>query len=114
MLLALKEDPSLMTLVLTLLEQLVQRRVWESRDVWRGYVLCCYETRPRSLPVLASLPPQQIADAIAVQPRLAEPMMRLCKARGRGGHTQPRTAPRSWLVAVWRVPMTFSAMVSSS
>ena len=74
--LALQTDAQLLGLTMTVLETLIARRVWEDPVQWRGFVLCCAHTSPRSMKFLLALPPARMTEAIGeVAPRLADPLL---------------------------------------
>ena len=66
--------PELAPFVMGLLRHLINRQIWESKQMWTGFVKCCLrpEALRHSLPVILSLPRQQLKEVIGQQEGLRE------------------------------------------
>lgn len=72
---ALTEWPLLAEFTMGLLRHLIGRRVWLIPRLWTGFVKCCQEGLPHSLPVLLSLPGPQLVEVLEVHwPAVREPL----------------------------------------
>jgi len=59
-------------IVNTILAALVRRAIWNDKLLWEGFVRCCVQLKPASLPVLLQLPPRQLESTL--QMPLAVPL----------------------------------------
>lgn len=66
--------PRLTGFVMNILQRLIVRQVWRQRVVWQGFVKCCERTRPQSFHVLLQLPPERLAEALAMCMDLRAPL----------------------------------------
>lgn len=67
--------PRLSGFVTNLLQRLIQKQVWKQKVVWDGFLKCCQRLKPGSFPVMLSLPPQQLRDALNTCPELRQPLL---------------------------------------
>lgn len=67
--------PKLSGFVTNLLQRLIPKQVWKQKVVWDGYLKCCQRLKPNSLPVLMTLPPPQLIEALNTCPDLRQPMI---------------------------------------
>jgi len=88
-LVALKASPSLTDFVMGILSRLISKQVWNMPTLWEGFVKCCRQTLPRSLPVLVQLPPQQLAKALQACKDLGPPMAQHVQERLAKGYPIP-------------------------
>lgn len=75
MLLSLTLYPRLAPFITNLLHRLVTKQVWKQKIVWEGFLKCCQRVRPASFPVLLSLPPAPLQDALSTCPELRQPLI---------------------------------------
>jgi len=59
-------------IVNTILAALVRRAIWNDKLLWEGFVRCCVQLKPASLPVLLQLPPRQLESTLQLP--LAAPL----------------------------------------
>jgi len=62
---ALKYYPKLQAFVLSVLSRLIEKEIWKSPLLWKGFLKCCQETLPKSVPVILQLPPEQLQNALS-------------------------------------------------
>lgn len=67
--------PRLNMFVANLLQRLVPKQVWKQKVVWEGFLKCCQRLQPASFPVMLSLPPPQLQDALNQCPELRKPLL---------------------------------------
>lgn len=67
--------PKLSTFVSNLLQRLIPKQVWKQKVVWEGFLKCCQRLKPASFPVMLSLPPAQLKDALNQCPELRQPLL---------------------------------------
>lgn len=67
--------PRLAGYVTNLLQRLIPKQVWRHKVIWDGFLKCCQRLRPNSLPVLMTLPPQPLQEALNTCPELRQPMI---------------------------------------
>lgn len=67
--------PRLAGYVTNLLQRLIPKQVWKQKVVWDGFLKCCQRLKPNSLPVMMTLPPQQLQEALNTCPELRQPMI---------------------------------------
>lgn len=67
--------PKLAGFVTNLLQRLIPKQVWKQKVVWDGFLKCCQRLKPTSLPVLMTLPPPQLIEALNTCPDLRQPMI---------------------------------------
>lgn len=67
--------PRMATFVNNLLQRLIPKQVWKQKVVWDGFLKCCQRLRPASFPVMLTLPPQQLQDALNACPELRQPLV---------------------------------------
>lgn len=67
--------PRLAQFVTNLLHRLVPKQVWKTKVVWDGFLKCCQRLKPASFPVMLSLPPIQLQDALNQCPELRQPLI---------------------------------------
>lgn len=67
--------PKLSNFVSNLLQRLIPKQVWKQKVVWEGFLKCCQRLKPASFPVLLSLPPAQLKDALNQCPELRQPLL---------------------------------------
>jgi symplekin len=71
---ALLYHPLLAQFTMGLLHHLISRQIWTSPRLWTGFVKCCQQGMPHSLPVMLALPAPQLLEIIEQQPEL-RPML---------------------------------------
>ena len=71
---ALLYHPLLAQFTMGLLRHLISRQIWTSPRLWTGFVKCCQQGMPHSLPVILALPALQLLEIIEQQPEL-RPML---------------------------------------
>ncbi|KAJ1942776.1 hypothetical protein FBU59_003100, partial [Linderina macrospora] len=70
-----KKHRSTAGLINRMLNTLVERRVWQMQDdVWKGFVLCCFELLPATFKVMFALPYDRLKEAVEIEPRLVGPL----------------------------------------
>lgn len=67
--------PRLGSFVTNLLNRLVTKQIWKQKIIWDGFLKCCQRLKPASFPVMLSLPPQQLRDALIECPELRQPLL---------------------------------------
>lgn len=67
--------PRMATFVNNLLQRLIPKQVWRQKVLWEGFLKCCQRLRPASFPVMLTLPPQQLQDALNQHPELRKPLV---------------------------------------
>lgn len=67
--------PRLSGFVSTLLLRLIPKQVWTQKVVWDGFLKCCQRLKAASFPVMLSLPPAQLQDALNTCPELRQPLV---------------------------------------
>ena len=67
---ALLYHPLLAEFTMGLLRHLISRQIWTFPRLWTGFIKCCQQGLPHSLPVLLSLPAAQLAEVMEQQPDL--------------------------------------------
>ncbi|XP_031626732.1 symplekin [Contarinia nasturtii] len=67
--------PKLSNFVSNLLQRLIPKQVWKQKVVWEGFLKCCQRLKPASFPVMLSLPPAQLKDALNTCPELRQPLL---------------------------------------
>lgn len=67
--------PRLSGFVSNLLQRLIPKQVWKQKVVWEGFLKCCQRLKPTSFPVMLSLPPPQLKDALNTCPELRQPLL---------------------------------------
>lgn len=67
--------PRLSNFVANLLQRLVPKQVWKQKVVWDGFLKVCQRLKPASFPVMLSLPPAQLRDALNTCPELRQPLL---------------------------------------
>lgn len=67
--------PRLSGYITNLLQRLIPKQVWRQKVIWDGFLKCCQRLKPNSFPVLMTLPPQQLMDALDTCPELRQPMI---------------------------------------
>lgn len=67
--------PRMATFVNNLLQRLIPKQVWKQKVLWEGFLKCCQRLRPASFPVMLTLPPQQLQDALNTHPELRKPLI---------------------------------------
>lgn len=72
---SLKLYPRLSSFVVNLLQRMIPKQVWKQKVIWEGFLKCCQGLKPASFPVLLSLPPQQLKDALSACPELRQPLL---------------------------------------
>lgn len=72
---SLKLYPRLSSFVVNLLQRMIQKQVWKQKVIWEGFLKCCQGLKPASFPVLLSLPPAQLRDALNACPELRQPLL---------------------------------------
>lgn len=66
--------PRMENFITSLLQRLITKQVWKQKVVWEGFLKCCQRLAPSSFPVLLSLPPAQLNDALNTCPELRQPL----------------------------------------
>jgi symplekin len=61
--------------IMNTLTRLVQKQVWTQPKIWEGFIKCCQRAIPKSLPVLLTLPPTQLKQALFEAPDLRGPIV---------------------------------------
>jgi len=61
--------------IMNTLTRLVQKQVWTEPKIWEGFIKCCQRALPKSIPVLLTLPPNQLKQALTEAPDLHEPLV---------------------------------------
>ncbi|EKX45655.1 hypothetical protein GUITHDRAFT_108532 [Guillardia theta CCMP2712] len=87
-------------MVMGILSRLISKQVWTMPTLWEGFVKCCRQTLPRSLPVLVQLPPQQLVKAVQACKDLGPPMAQHVQERLAKGYPVPQqilTLLEPWL-----------------
>ncbi|KAA0183331.1 hypothetical protein HAZT_HAZT004412 [Hyalella azteca] len=59
----LTHHPQLLSLIISVLLKLIEKKVWEQPKIWEGFVKCCERASPQCVAVLLQLPIQQLSDA---------------------------------------------------
>lgn len=67
--------PRLSGFISNLLQRLIPKQVWKQKVVWDGFLKCCQRLKPTSFPVMLSLPPAQLRDALHACPELRQPLL---------------------------------------
>ncbi|KAJ6633749.1 Symplekin [Pseudolycoriella hygida] len=67
--------PRLAGYITNLLQRLIPKQVWRQKVIWDGFLKCCQRLKPNSYPVLMTLPPPQLIDALNTCPELRQPMI---------------------------------------
>lgn len=67
--------PRLSGFVSNLLQRLIPKQVWKQKVVWDGFLKVCQRLKPQSFPVMLSLPPAQLRDALNTCPELRQPLL---------------------------------------
>lgn len=67
--------PRLSTFIINLMNRMIQKQVWKQKVLWEGFLKCCQRLKPASFPVMMSLPPQQLRDALNTCPELRKPLL---------------------------------------
>ncbi len=67
--------PRLAGYITNLLQRLIPKQVWRQKVIWDGFLKCCQRLKPNSFPVLMTLPPPQLIDALNTCPELRQPMI---------------------------------------
>lgn len=67
--------PRMSPFVNKLLQRLIPKQVWKQKIIWDGFLKCCQRLRPTSFPVMLTLPPQQLQDALMKCPELRNPLI---------------------------------------
>lgn len=67
--------PRLAGYITNLLQRLIPKQVWRQKVIWDGFLKCCQRLKPSSFPVLMTLPPPQLIDALNTCPELRQPMI---------------------------------------
>lgn len=68
--------PRLSGFISNLLQRLIMKQVWkQTKIVWDGFLKCCQRLKPASFPVMLSLPPPQLRDALNACPELRQPLL---------------------------------------
>lgn len=67
--------PRMAPFVNNLLQRLIPKQVWKQKVLWEGFLKCCQRLRPASFPVMLTLPPLQLQDALNTHPELRQPLM---------------------------------------
>lgn len=67
--------PRLSTFIINLMNRMIQKQVWRQKVLWEGFLKCCQRLKPASFPVMLSLPPQQLRDALNTCPELRQPIL---------------------------------------
>lgn len=67
--------PRMSTFVTKLLQRLIPKQVWKQKILWDGFLKCCQRLRPSSFPVMLTLPPQHLQDALQKCPELRNPLI---------------------------------------
>lgn len=67
--------PRMTTFVNNLLQRLIPKQVWRQKVLWEGFLKCCQRLRPASFPVMLTLPPLQLQDALNTHPELRQPLV---------------------------------------
>lgn len=67
--------PRMENFITNLLQRLIAKQVWKQKIVWDGFLKCCQRLAPTSFPVLLSLPPAQLNDALTTCPELRQPLI---------------------------------------
>lgn len=71
--------PRLSAFIISLLNRMLHKQVWNQKVVWEGFLKCCQRLKPASFPVMVSLPPQQLRDALNTCPELRKPLLEHAK-----------------------------------
>ena len=75
--------PTLLGYVITILNRLVQKKVWlADKRVWDGFVRTCDKTEPQSLLTLLRLDPPQLREVFHSVPRLRTSLLNLVLSYG--------------------------------
>jgi len=72
---ALLAHPLLAAFTMGLLRHLIERKIWTLPRLWTGFVKCCQQSLPHSLPVMLSLPATQLGEVLTQQPDLRMPLV---------------------------------------
>ena len=64
--------PNLKEFVVRILGKVAKMKVWKSKQLWKGFVLCCKKTLPESLDVLYTLPEAALLDAFKISDDLRQ------------------------------------------
>lgn len=67
--------PRLAGFITNLLQRLIPKQVWRQKIVWDGFLKCCQRLKPASFPVLMTLPPYPLQEALNTCPELRQPML---------------------------------------
>lgn len=67
--------PRLSSFVSNLMQRLISKQIWKQKIVWDGFLKCCQRLKPASFPVMVSLPPQHLRDALNTCPELRQPLI---------------------------------------
>lgn len=67
--------PRLAGYITNLLQRLIPKQVWRQKVIWDGFLKCCQRLKPSSFPVLMTLPPPQLIEALNTCPELRQPMI---------------------------------------
>lgn len=67
--------PRLAGYITNLLQRLIPKQVWRQKVIWDGFLKCCQRLKPNSFPVLMTLPPPQLIEALNTCPELRQPMI---------------------------------------
>jgi symplekin len=52
--------PNLVDFIVTVLDELVAKEIWNTPKLWQGFVHCCEVAKPHSIPVVLKLPKDQL------------------------------------------------------
>ena len=53
--------PRLVSFVVSILSRLVKKKIWDRPKLWEGFVKCCQQNLPHTIPVLLQLNAKHLA-----------------------------------------------------
>ena len=76
----LRNFPVLVPFIISILQRLILKQIWNDDVLFEGLVKCCKMTAPHSFPVMVSLPPTELDRALKQIPEMRKLLAEYCKS----------------------------------
>ncbi|CAF3451513.1 unnamed protein product [Rotaria sp. Silwood1] len=89
--------PNMVGFIMTILQRLIMKQVWNQARIWEGFIKCCEKTQPHSFPILLQLPPSQLKHILQITSELRKGLVRYIHSMS---ITQRSSIPSSILIVI--------------
>ncbi|CAF3463118.1 unnamed protein product [Rotaria sp. Silwood1] len=89
--------PNMVGFIMTILQRLIMKQVWNQARIWEGFIKCCEKTQPHSFPILLQLPSSQLKHILQITSELRKGLVRYIHSMS---ITQRSSIPSSILIMI--------------